>query len=154
MIDDLSNRLFFRLYQTANSLQKVGAQALEAEQVTTQQWSVLGALSRGTNPNGISVTDLCEYLRLSRQNMTGVLKRLEDRDLIIRTTHPADQRLRVICLSDKGKALWSRIKPLINQFYDEALANFSAEDRISFAHYLHKLGENMHKMDRTAPKTS
>ena len=149
MIDDLSNRLFFRLYQTANSLQKVGAQALEAEQITTQQWSVLGALSRDTASDGMSVTDLCEYLRLSRQNITGVLKRLEDRNLIDRSTHAADQRLRVIRLSQDGTELWAQIAPLINNFYDDALKNFSAEDRISFAHYLHKLGENMHKLDKT-----
>ncbi len=148
MIDELSNRLFFRLYQTANTLQKVGAQALDAEQITTQQWSILGALSRPSVQNGMTVSELCDYVRLSRQNMTGVLKRLEERDLISRKMNKTDQRKRYIFLSEKGQALWSKITPLINDFYDNALVNLSTDDRISFAHYLHKLGENMHEMDK------
>ena len=38
--------LFFRLYQSANMLHKTGTKAVEAEGLTTQQWAVLGALSR------------------------------------------------------------------------------------------------------------
>jgi len=149
MFDNLSNKLFFRLYQTANTLQKVGAQALDSEQVTTQQWSVLGALSRQSVQNGMSVSELCEYLKLSRQNMTGVLNRLEDRDVIARSVDPNDQRSRLICMTEKGAELWASIAPLINGFYEEALIGFSEEDRISFAHYLNKLLNAMHKMDRT-----
>ena len=43
---DLANRLFFRLYQCANMLHKTGSRAVEEEGLTTQQWAVLGALSR------------------------------------------------------------------------------------------------------------
>ena len=43
---ELANRLFFRLYQCANMLHKTGTRAVEAEGLTTQQWAVLGALSR------------------------------------------------------------------------------------------------------------
>lgn len=148
MTDELSNRLFFRLYQTANILQKVGAQALDSEQITTQQWSVLGALSREGFENGMSVSELCEYLKLSRQNMAGVLNRLEERKVIARKTDPNDQRLRMIYLTEDGKALWSTIMPLIGDFYEEALRNFSTDDRISFSHFLTKLGNEMHAMDK------
>ena len=149
MFDDLSNRLFFRLYQTANTLQKVGAQALDEEQITTQQWSVLGALSRPQVRNGMAVSELCEYLKLSRQNMTGVLNRLEERGAILRRVDPEDQRSRLIALTDEGEQLWGRITPLIGSFYDQALNGFSEDDRISFVHYLNKLQEAMLQMDRT-----
>ncbi len=149
MFDDLSNRLFFRLYQTANILQKVGAQALDEEQITTQQWSVLGALSRPQVQNGMAVSELCEYLKLSRQNMTGVLNRLEERGAIQRKVDPNDQRSRLIALTKEGEALWARIAPLIGSFYDQALSGFSEDDRISFVHYLNKLQEAMLQMDRT-----
>jgi hypothetical protein len=43
---DMADRLFFRLYQCANMLHKSGSRAIEAEGLTTQQWAVLGALSR------------------------------------------------------------------------------------------------------------
>ncbi|MBO6824940.1 MAG: MarR family transcriptional regulator [Sneathiella sp.] len=150
MFDNLSNRLFFRLYQTANTLQKVGAQALEEEQITTQQWSILGALSRPAAGEGMTVSELCEYLRLSRQNMNGVLSRLEDRSLIGRKPDPNDQRSRRICLTEEGHAVWARIAPLINAFYDQALSGFSEDDRIAFVHYLNKLNSSMLEMDKSS----
>lgn len=147
MTDNLSNRLFFRLYQTANTLTKVGTKALDVEQVTTQQWSVLGALSRNHATEGMKVSELCEYLMVSRQNMTGLLSRLEEREVICRVTDPQDQRSRRILLTDKGRDLWQRIMPLINSFYDEALMELSLDDRISCVHYLNKLLDAMKVID-------
>jgi len=148
MFDDLSNRLFFRLYQTANILQKVGAQALDSEHITTQQWSVLGALSRENITNGMSVSELCDYLKLSRQNMAGVLNRLEERHLVTRSIDPADARARLIRMTQEGTRLWQRITPLINSFYDEALSGFSTDDQIAVTHYMNKLCDNMYRMDK------
>lgn len=42
----LANRLYFKLYQCANMLHKTGTKAVEAQGLTTQQWAVMGALSR------------------------------------------------------------------------------------------------------------
>lgn len=148
MIDKLSNILFFRLYQTANMLNKVGTRALDEEQITTQQWSVLGALSRDTISNGMTVSQLCEYLMVSRQNLTGLLGRLEERDLVYRMIDPSDQRSRRIRLTENGSALWSRITPLISAFYEEALGKLSYDDRASCVHYLNSLLDTMKNMDQ------
>ena len=43
-IQEINNRLFFRLFQVANTLHTKGTQAIDEFGVTTQQWSVLGAL--------------------------------------------------------------------------------------------------------------
>ena len=74
---ELSNRVFFRLYQCANMLHKTGSRAVEAEGLTTQQWAVLGALSRPNVESGMSVGDLARYLMVSRQNLSGVISRME-----------------------------------------------------------------------------
>ena len=54
---EMANRLFFRLYQCSNMLHKTGTRAVEAEGLTTQQWAVLGALSRNSAQGGVSVGD-------------------------------------------------------------------------------------------------
>src|SRR3546814_1396378 len=69
---ELANRIFFRLYQTANTMHKTGTKALEKHGITTQQWSVLGALSRTQSANGMAIGDLCRFLMLSRQTLTRV----------------------------------------------------------------------------------
>ena len=63
---ELANRLFFRLYQCANMLHKTGSRAVEAEGLTTQQWAVLGALSRPEAKGGMSVGDLARYLMVTK----------------------------------------------------------------------------------------
>lgn len=148
MLDELNNRLFFRLYQTANTLNKVGSRALDSEQVTTQQWSILGALTRQSAKEGMTVSELCDYLMVSRQNMTGLLRRLEERGVVSRSIDPEDQRSRRICITEKGQELWSVITPLISQFYEDAAEGLSYDDKISIVHFLNKLLGNMKKMDQ------
>lgn len=47
-------------------LHKTGTRAVEAEGLTTQQWAVLGALSREQAQAGMSIGDLAKYLMVSR----------------------------------------------------------------------------------------
>ena len=84
MSSGLSNRLFFRLYQCTNMLHKTGTRALEEHRITTQQWAVLGALTRPAFDGGIAVGDLAAFLLVSRQNLAGVLSRLEAMDYVER----------------------------------------------------------------------
>nr|WP_219821775.1 MarR family transcriptional regulator [Sneathiella aquimaris] len=128
-------------------LNKVGSRALESEQITTQQWSIIGALSRETACSGMTVSELCDYLMVSRQNMTGLLSRLEERQLLTRTIDPSDNRSRRISLTNKGEELWDVIKPLINDFYDHSLQGMSFDDRIACVHYMNKLLQNMKRLD-------
>jgi DNA-binding MarR family transcriptional regulator len=63
----MANRLFFRLYQCAIMLDKTGSRAVEAQGLTTQQWAVLGALSREKAQGGMSIGELARCLMVSRQ---------------------------------------------------------------------------------------
>jgi len=147
-IDDLANRLFFRLYQAANLMHKSGTRALGATNITTQQWAVMGALVRPGFEDGIAVGDLTRFLLVSRQNLTGVLSRLEREGLIERTVSPTDSRSRLIRLSEKGREIWLReMTSRIADYYNTALAGFSTTDRIHFIHYFDKLLSNMKQLD-------
>ncbi|APZ50511.1 MarR family winged helix-turn-helix transcriptional regulator [Salipiger abyssi] len=150
-IDDLANRLFFRLYQSANLLHKSGTKALEETHITTQQWAIIGALTRPGVEAGIAVGELSQFLMVSRQNLTGILSRLERDGLIERVTSPSDARSRLIRLSERGRALWRNdMARLISGFYDAALDGFSTTDKIHTIHYLDRLLENMKHLDPEA----
>ena len=138
----LRNRLLFRLYQTANLLNKTGTRALERHGVTTQQWAVMGVLADPRSAEGISVGDLAEVLMVSRQNLTGVLSRLEEHGLIERVVDEEDKRSRVIRLSATGRKAWADMQPQIEAFYGATLGNFSNADIIAMMHYLEGLRRN------------
>lgn len=145
-VNEINNRLFFRLFQVANTLHTKGTQAIEEFGVTTQQWSVLGALSRPQAEEGMSINDLSRLLLVSRQNLTGVLSRLERDGLIERATNEEDRRSRKVKLSKRGQALWLKLQDPIHQFYDKALKDLSFDDRLAFIHYFTKLQTNMSKL--------
>jgi DNA-binding MarR family transcriptional regulator len=71
--DELNNRLFFRLFQAANTYETHAVRELD---VSAVQGAVLGALSRDIK-TGMSFSSLYAYLEVSRQNLDAVLKRLE-----------------------------------------------------------------------------
>ena len=144
--DEINNRLFFRFFQAANTLHTKGTQAMEVVGVTTQQWSVLGALSRPQASTGMSVGELSRYLLVSRQNLSGLLTRLERDGVIERVTDEADRRSRKVKLSPKGEELWIALANPIRDFYDQALKGFSFDDRLAFIHFISLLQRNMSKI--------
>jgi MarR family transcriptional regulator, organic hydroperoxide resistance regulator len=143
----LSNRIAFRLYQCSNLLNKTGTRALDRHQVTTQQWAILGALVRERWAGGIAVGDLAALLMVSRQNLTGVLSRMESRGLVERAVDPNDNRSRLIKLTDEGRQRWSDMQADILAFYAEVFQGMSSSDKIHALHYLSQLRENFKIID-------
>ena len=145
---DLANRLFFRLYQCANMLHKTGTKAVEKEGLTTQQWAVLGALSRSDAQGGMSMGDLARYLLVSRQNLTGLISRMERDGHVTSAPDGRDRRSRLVSMTDTGREVWLvQAQPKIHAYYAQALADFSTGDLTHTLHYLLKLLDNMKRLD-------
>lgn len=144
----LANRLFFRLYQCANMLHKTGSRAVQEEGLTTQQWAVLGALSRPKARSGMSIGDLAEYLMVSRQNLAGLVGRMERDGHVAIVQDERDRRSRLVRMTDTGRHVWQTLAlPKIHTYYDRVLADFSVNDTVHALHYLLKILENMKKID-------
>jgi DNA-binding MarR family transcriptional regulator len=149
---ELANRLFFRLYQCANMLHKTGSRAVEAEGLTTQQWAVLGALSRKEVEPGMSIGDLARYLMVSRQNLAGLLSRMERNGHISVAPDTRDRRSRIVTMTPPGRHTWQALaQPKIRAYYEQVLAGFSINDAAHALHYLLKILENMQRIDAAAP---
>jgi len=149
---ELANRLFFRLYQCANMLHKTGSRAVAGEGLTTQQWAVLGALSRPEAKGGMGVGELARYLMVSRQNLAGVLSRMERDGHIELASDPKDRRSRLVRMTASGRKLWLHdAQPKIRAYYDQVLDQFSMGDITHALHYMLKLLDNMKRIDGDDP---
>jgi DNA-binding MarR family transcriptional regulator len=145
---EMANRLFFRLYQCANMLHKTGSRAVEQEGLTTQQWAVLGALSRETAAGGMSMGDLARYLMVSRQNLSGLIGRMERDGHVAIAPDGRDRRSRVVTITASGQHVWQDLAiPKIRAYYEQALDGFSVNDMTHALHYLLKIVENMQRLD-------
>jgi len=139
----VNNRIFFRLFQLGNTLQR---QAVKELGISTVQWAVLGALSRDQAKHGTSFAELADYLVVSRQNLDGVLKRLERDRHVLRVTDMTDKRARLVQLTPEGREFWKALQPKIYRFYREAMSQFSFDDSVAFAHYLNRVQAELVKV--------
>ncbi len=148
---ELANRIFFRLYQCANMLHKTGSRAVQDEGLTTQQWAVLGALSRQEAAQGMGVGELARYLMVSRQNLSGLLTRMGRDGHIQIDPDKRDGRARVVVMTASGRRVWvEQAQPKIRAYYGRALEDFSVGDMAHTLDYLMKLLHNMGQLDRDA----
>jgi len=130
-------------------LHKTGTKAVEKEGLTTQQWAVLGALSRPKAQGGMAIGDLARYLMVSRQNLSGLIGRMERDGHVTIVPDERDRRARLITMTDSGRKVWiDQAQPKIYAYYAQALADFSVADVAHSLHYLLKLLENMKKLDQ------
>lgn len=145
-VSSIHNRLFFRLFQVGNTLDRQTRKELG---ITTVQWAVLGALTRPQAKNGMSFSELAEYLVVSRQNLDGVLKRLERDTHVLRVADAADRRARRVVLTTKGRSFWTSLQPKIYEFYRQALQDIRFDDKVMFVHLLNTLNTQMRQVDLT-----
>ncbi|WP_150305810.1 MarR family winged helix-turn-helix transcriptional regulator [Pseudomonas saliphila] len=134
--DGVANRLFFRLFQTGNTLQR---QVQNEMGISTVQWAVLGALSRQGYEEGISFNKLTEYLVVSRQSLDGVLKRMERDNHVLRIPHPDDGRARLVVMTEQGRLYWEQLQERIYEFYAQGLKSLPFDDSVSLLHYLNRV---------------
>lgn len=122
-------------------------QAVQQLGITTVQWAVLGALSQEKFGSGIPLSELGDYLIVTRQNLDGVLKRLERDGLVQRVQGDGDKRARIVQITPRGKTYWQDTLKRIYSFYDRASAQLSFDDRVALIHYLNALQQDLAKVE-------
>jgi len=101
------------IIQLANLLQKKLAPVFEKAKITPQQWFVLSTLAEQETP--ITLVTLARRLVVTKQNMTGMMSRLEALGLVERQDDPTDLRSWRIQLTRRGRGVVERVRPA----YDE-----------------------------------
>ena len=146
----LHNRLFFRLFQVGNSLDR---QCLNELGISPVHWAVLGALSRPhLNEAGMSFSDLTEYLGISRQSLDNILKRLEREGSVERVTSHEDKRAKNVVLTPLGQQNWQDLQARFFQFYQQAMAGFGLDDLASMIHLLNKVDRGLKQIQIEVPE--
>jgi DNA-binding MarR family transcriptional regulator len=116
----LENQLCFPLYAASRLTTKLYAPYLERLGLTYPQYLVLLTLWQ---QDGQSVKSIGQQLYLESNTLTPLLKRLEQKALIVRNRSTADERTVIISLTPSGKELREEARAVPG----EILASFSDE---------------------------
>lgn len=137
--DEMNNRLFFRLFQASNIYERQAQRELNFSAI---QGAVLGALSRAP-VDGIGFSDLVEYLVVSRQNLDGVLKRLEKQGYVERVENPTNRRVKMVRLTRAGARAWDDLFDKSLRFFRQGAEGLSHEEKAAFVDTLGRIGRKL-----------
>ena len=103
--------------QLANLLTRRLGPVFEKARITPQQWLVVSALAEEEGP--VTLVALSRRLMVTKQNMTGMIARLEQLGLAERNDDPNDLRSSRVQLTRRGRALLEKVRPLYDQWLKE-----------------------------------
>ena len=117
---------------------KLSAEILEPHGLTLTQYKVLKFLL--INPQGtIRQVDIEEHFYIRNPTVTRVLQNLERKGLVERQINPQDNRSKVICLTEKVKAMESLLYRLGDELEGKLTSNLTLEDKKELLRLLKKL---------------
>jgi DNA-binding MarR family transcriptional regulator len=107
--------------QLANLLIRRLGPVFEKAKITPQQWSVLSALAAEETP--VTLVALSRTLGVTKQNMTGMIARLEQLGLADRHDDPQDLRSSRVQLTRRGRTVVEKLRPA----YDAWIATLGGD---------------------------
>jgi DNA-binding MarR family transcriptional regulator len=112
--------------QLANLLMRRLAPIFEKANVTPQQWAILSALTDSQAP--LTAAGLARKMLVSKQNMTGMIARLEQLGLTERHDDPRDLRSSRVQLTRRGRALVEKFRPAYEEWRSKLVGELSERD--------------------------
>jgi len=127
--------------QLANLLTRRLAPVFEKARVTPQQWAILTVLDRTEGP--MSLASLARAMMVSKQNMTGMMARLEQLGFAERADDPEDLRSSRVILTRRGRATIEKLRPAYEQWRDALAGDVSERDLATTARTIEQLIEKL-----------
>ncbi len=112
--------------QLANLLNRRLAPVFEKAKVTPQQWAVLVALADENTP--VTLVALARRLVVTKQNMTGMIARLEQLGVAERQEDPNDLRSSRVQLTRRGSGIVEKLRPVYDDWV-KSLAGGQVSER-------------------------
>ena len=115
---------------------------LQKYDLTQSQMDVLVYLKHREDLT-ITQRDLEAGLRLKNPTVTGILNRLEEKNLITRETNLNDRRSKIIKMTDKSKMVLEEGYMHIKELESEIIRGFSNEEKQELVELLNKVLNNL-----------
>ena len=120
-----SEALGFLVYDVARGFTNAYSTLMSPLGLTRPQARVMACVLRYP---GITQVDLAEYIGVGRMAMSGLLDRMESKDLVSRSDDPSDKRVKRIFLTRNGKKLLPDMQAIADTLYRETISTINKSD--------------------------
>ena len=131
--------------QLANLLMRHLAPVVEKAHVTPQQWAILAALAGAEEP--LTLAGLARTMLVSKQNMTGMVARLEELELVERQADPRDLRSSRLVLTRRGRTTVEKLRPAYDAWRRALGGDIAERDLAALTRTVDRLIERLQAAD-------
>lgn len=136
-------RLWLRLLKLTGGIEtEIKGRLRDQHDTTLPRFDVMAALER--HREGLKMSELSGYLKVSNGNVTGIVDRLTDEGLAIRVDVPNDKRAQLARLTPKGLKVFKALAVQHEAWIDELLGTLSKQ----------RVRELMTLLERVTPQES
>ena len=120
-------RLWLRLLRGTRAVEAELRERLRVQyQMTLPQFDVMAALARAES--GMTMTELSRKLMVSNGNVTGIIDRLVNENLVLRQAPAEDRRSFVVRLTPKGATQFAEVARAHEEWVDKLLSDFDLDE--------------------------
>jgi MarR family transcriptional regulator, lower aerobic nicotinate degradation pathway regulator len=130
---DMPGHLIRRAQQISTAL---FAEECAGFDLTAVQFAALAAIK--ANPE-VDATRLSALIAFDRSTIGGVLERLEAKGWVLRSSSPADKRVKLLRLTLDGERLLRRVEPAVRRVQQRLLEPLAPADRATMLRLLAQL---------------
>lgn len=134
-------------------LERTANRQAEQHALTLPQWMALGCIGN-EGKSGISHSELCRRLMLSKAPVTGIVDRLVRDGYAQRTANPTDRRVTCICIKPKGETAWRKVRDSLRDHAALNCKNLSEAEQKTLVGLLARLLETVSNADPMMPDGS
>lgn len=127
-LPQIEHKIVGRMLRTVRILEKMISEEVSQYKLTKPQMDVLVIL-KYSDQDSVTTTELAEELFVSKANITGIVTRLENANLIQKVTDPNDTRSKKITVTQQGEDLIERVLPRYFAMGIEAFAGLNEEEK-------------------------
>ena len=130
--------IFFHLAKANQAAGRYWGKRISSLNVTAVQGMVINFLFE---EDAVTSSNLGERTQLDSATLTGVLDRLEGASIIERRSNPEDRRAILVCLTDKGRSVATKVRKAMENGNREFLKILSDEEATMLREFLRRLRE-------------
>ena len=140
-MEEIKTNITLDFFRISNLLSRYGAKMVSEVGLTSiQQWVILRTI---INRGEISIGELKEEMLVTKQNMTGMINRLQQLNLVTLFQDPEDKRRTRVKITEDGIHVYEQLKSLRNDFNAETYHIYNDQEIIVLSDLLGRLVEHL-----------
>ena len=143
-----SEYMGFLVYDVARAFTNAYAKLMAPLGLTRPQARVMACVTRYP---GITQADLCEWIGVGRMAMSGLLDRMESKDLVSRSEDPSDRRVKRVFLTRNARKMLPDLQTIADTLYEKSMSSIKTKDLKVTMEVLSNIKVNLEDLLTDAP---